>query len=45
MGGIKSEHKILCGKSEETRPLGKLRYRYNNNIKSITREMQYENVG
>jgi len=45
MESLKSEHKILCGKSEEKRPLGKHRYRYNNNIKIVTREMLYENVG
>jgi hypothetical protein len=45
MGSLKSEHKILCGKSEEKRPLGKHRHIYNNNIKVVTREIQYKNVG
>jgi len=45
MGSLESKHKILCGKSEEKRPLGKHRHRYINNIKIVTREMQYENVG
>jgi len=45
MGSLKSEQKILCGKYEEKRPLGKYRHRYNNNTKIVTREMQYENVG
>ena len=45
MGRLKIEHKILCGKSEEKRPLGKHRHTYNNYIKIDIREMQYENVG
>jgi hypothetical protein len=44
MGKIKNAYKILVGKSEEKRPLGRPRRRWEKNIKVDLREIGWEDV-
>jgi hypothetical protein len=44
MGNMRIGYKILVRKCERTRPLGRVRCRWEDNIKMDVREMEWEGV-
>jgi hypothetical protein len=45
MGEMRNEYKILTGKSERSKPLGRRRHRWEDNIKMDHKEIGCEDMG